>query len=121
MGATLSTGDQTWEVKVMGNLAQKIKKQKQIQNKQQQKKITTQVMGNLPQNNTWTNIAIRWEPLKFNDEVAIKKNDGMTPNNLACRPPTVRLWRIVAMMFQVLEDFNFSSTWKGSPSLFYPS
>jgi len=41
MGATLSTGDQTWEVKVMGNL---------------------------PQNNTWTNIAIRWEPLKFNDE-----------------------------------------------------
>jgi len=41
MGATLSTGYQTWEVKVMGNL---------------------------PKNNTWTNIAIRWEPLKFNDE-----------------------------------------------------
>ena len=39
-------------------------------------------MGNLPQNNTWTNIAIRWEPLKFNDEVARNKNDGMTPNNL---------------------------------------
>ena len=28
MGATLSTGDQTWEVKVMGNLAQNNKKQK---------------------------------------------------------------------------------------------
>ena len=27
-----------------------------------------QVMGNLPKNNTWTNVAIRWEPLKFNDE-----------------------------------------------------
>ena len=27
MGATLSTGDQTWEVKVMGNLAQNNKKQ----------------------------------------------------------------------------------------------
>ena len=25
-------------------------------------------MGNLPKNNTWTNVAIRWEPLKFNDE-----------------------------------------------------
>ena len=35
MGATLSTGDQTWEVKVMGNVAQNNKKtkQKQLKNK----------------------------------------------------------------------------------------
>ena len=42
MGATLSTGNETWEVKVMGNL---------------------------PVNNTWTNVALRWEPLKFSDQV----------------------------------------------------
>ena len=36
MGATLSTGDQTWEVKVMGNLAQNNKKQKQKRNKNKQ-------------------------------------------------------------------------------------
>ena len=41
MGAVLSTGDETWEVKVMGYL---------------------------PENNTWTNIAIRWENLKFRDQ-----------------------------------------------------
>jgi len=41
MGALLSTGNETWEVKVMGNL---------------------------PINNTWTNIALRWEPLKFSDQ-----------------------------------------------------
>ena len=37
MGATLSTGDQTWEVKVMGNLAQNKKKEKQQTNNKQQK------------------------------------------------------------------------------------
>ena len=33
MGATLSTGDQTWEVKVMGNLAQNNKNQNKIETK----------------------------------------------------------------------------------------
>jgi len=43
MGAILSTGEETWEVKVMGNL---------------------------PKNNSWTNIAIRWEKLKFTDQAS---------------------------------------------------
>jgi len=50
MGAILSTGEETWEVKVMGNL---------------------------PKNNSWTNIAVRWEKLKFTDQAsyeAAKKN-----------------------------------------------
>ena len=38
LGALVSTGDMAWEVKVKGVL---------------------------PKNNSWTNIAIRWEPLKF--------------------------------------------------------
>ena len=37
MGATLSTGDQTWEVKVMGNLAQNNKKNKTKAIKKQSK------------------------------------------------------------------------------------
>ena len=40
LGAILSTGEDTWEVRVMGNL---------------------------PKNNSWSNIGIRWEPLKFSD------------------------------------------------------
>ena len=40
LGAILSTGEDTWEVRVMGNL---------------------------PKNNSWTNIGVRWEPLKFTD------------------------------------------------------
>ena len=56
MGATLSTGYQTWEVKVLSSSSSS-------------SPMLYQVMGNLPKNNTWTNIAIRWEPLKFNDEV----------------------------------------------------
>ena len=38
MGATLSTGDQTWEVKVMGNLAQNNKKQNKIETKTNNKR-----------------------------------------------------------------------------------
>jgi len=52
MGAILSTGDETWEVKVMGNL---------------------------PKNNSWTNIAIRWEPLKFEDQESFEAS--MEENN----------------------------------------
>ena len=40
LGAILSTGEDTWEVRVMGNL---------------------------PKNNSWSNIGVRWEPLKFTD------------------------------------------------------
>ena len=29
--------------------------------------MQVKVMGNLPKNNSWTNIALRWEPLKFTD------------------------------------------------------
>ena len=43
LGALLSTGDETWEVKVKGNL---------------------------PTNNSWCNIALRWEPLKFTDQAS---------------------------------------------------
>lgn len=43
MGAILSTGEETWEVKVMGNL---------------------------PKNNSWNNIAVRWEPLQFTDQAS---------------------------------------------------
>ena len=43
MGAILSTGEETWEVKVMGTL---------------------------PKNNSWSNIAIRWEKLKFTDQAS---------------------------------------------------
>ena len=41
MGAILSTGEDTWEVRVLGCL---------------------------PTNNTWTNIALRWEQPRFNDQ-----------------------------------------------------
>ena len=45
-GGILSTGEETWEVKVMGNL---------------------------PKNNSWTNVALRWEPLKFTDSVTYQE------------------------------------------------
>ena len=45
-GAIVSTGEETWEVKVMGNL---------------------------PKNNSWTNVALRWEPLKFTDADSYEK------------------------------------------------
>ena len=45
-GGIVSTGEETWEVKVMGNL---------------------------PKNNTWTNIALRWEPLKFTDATSYQE------------------------------------------------
>ena len=56
MGAVLSTGENTWEVRVMGYL---------------------------PNNNSWTNIALRWEQPKFSDQnsyEATKKeyNDDVT-------------------------------------------
>ena len=46
LGAIFSTGADTWEVKVMGNL---------------------------PKNNSWTNIAVRWEPLKFTNEAEYRE------------------------------------------------
>ena len=35
--------------------------------------IKVKVMGNLPKNNSWTNIALRWEPLKFTDSDTYQK------------------------------------------------
>ena len=37
------------------------------------------VMGNLPVNNSWTNIALRWEPLLFQDQGTF--NQLMADNN----------------------------------------
>ena len=45
MGATLSTGDQTWEVKVMGNLAQNNKKRKNNNIEQKQFEIVNHDTG----------------------------------------------------------------------------
>ena len=35
--------------------------------------VKVKVMGNLPKNNSWTNIALRWEPLKFNDSATYQE------------------------------------------------
>ena len=35
--------------------------------------MQVKVMGNLPKNNSWTNIALRWEPLKFTDSATYQE------------------------------------------------
>ena len=56
MGAILSTGEETCKVKVMGNL---------------------------PKNNSWTNIAIRWEKLKFTDHASYEASKMEYNNDIS--------------------------------------
>ena len=50
----------------------------------------------LPQNNTWTNVAIRWEPFKYDDhdefEEAKSKPDFDEDTMVDCNSSTIWTW-----------------------------
>ena len=63
----MSTGEETWEVKVMGNL---------------------------PKNNTWTNIALRWEPLKFTDATSYQEKRQELESSLQVSVGGCGMWGV---------------------------
>ena len=60
------------------------------------------VMGNLPVNNSWTNIALRWEPLLFQDQDTFNHLMADNGNNDISKLGGLRLFLNLELVAQSL-------------------